>query len=119
MTRDPDPPNLALHSITPDCLNLIRIPPFSHHRQDGFRVEIRWSNVRYPLIEFPVTSCEPPLTIVDFSSYNRYLAVASRAVRRSLKDGPRLAAERRGNMELRFAKWEVRIPRLDSSWVPM
>jgi hypothetical protein len=49
MTRDPDPPNFALHSITPDCLNLNRIPPFSYHRQDGFRVEIRWSDVRYPL----------------------------------------------------------------------
>jgi hypothetical protein len=42
-------------------------------------------------------------------SYNRYLAVAARAVRRSLKDGPRVAAERRGNMDLRFAKWEVGI----------
>ncbi|KKK13437.1 hypothetical protein P175DRAFT_0559336 [Aspergillus ochraceoroseus IBT 24754] len=39
-------------------------------------------------------------------TYNRYLAVAARAVRRSLKDGPRLAAERRGQMDLRFAKWE-------------
>ncbi|EAW06426.1 ATP synthase subunit epsilon family protein [Aspergillus clavatus NRRL 1] len=39
-------------------------------------------------------------------TYNRYLAVAARAVRRSLKEGPRLAAERRGQMELRFAKWE-------------
>ncbi|KAL2834208.1 mitochondrial ATP synthase epsilon chain-domain-containing protein [Aspergillus cavernicola] len=39
-------------------------------------------------------------------TYNRYLAVAAGAVRRSLKDGPRLAAERRGTMDLRFAKWE-------------
>ncbi|PSR82328.1 mitochondrial ATP synthase epsilon chain-domain-containing protein [Coniella lustricola] len=39
-------------------------------------------------------------------SYNRYLAVASRVVRRSLKDDKRLLAERRGEMELRFAKWE-------------
>ncbi|RMZ89995.1 hypothetical protein DV736_g2783, partial [Chaetothyriales sp. CBS 134916] len=38
-------------------------------------------------------------------SYNRYLAVASRVVRRSLKEGPRLQAERRGDMDLRFAKW--------------
>lgn len=43
--------------------------------------------------------------------YNRYLAVAARAVRRSLKEGPRLNAERRGQMELKFAKWEVRIKR--------
>ncbi|KAL2222399.1 mitochondrial ATP synthase epsilon chain domain-containing protein [Thermoascus aurantiacus ATCC 26904] len=39
-------------------------------------------------------------------TYNRYLAVAARAVRRALKDGPRLQAERRGQMDLRFAKWE-------------
>ena len=43
-------------------------------------------------------------------SYNRYLAVASRVVRRSLKDDKRLQAERRGEMDLRFAKWEVRTP---------
>ncbi|KAI1762768.1 mitochondrial ATP synthase epsilon chain-domain-containing protein [Hypoxylon sp. FL1150] len=39
-------------------------------------------------------------------TYNRYLAVASRVVRRSLKDDKRLAAERRGEMDLRFSKWE-------------
>ncbi|KAF2788903.1 hypothetical protein K505DRAFT_204193, partial [Melanomma pulvis-pyrius CBS 109.77] len=38
-------------------------------------------------------------------SYNRYLAVASRVVRRSLKEDKRLIAERRGESELRFAKW--------------
>jgi len=45
------------------------------------------------------------------SSYNRYLAVAARVVRRSLKEDKRIAAERRGEMDLRFAKWEVRQPR--------
>jgi hypothetical protein len=40
--------------------------------------------------------------------YNRYLAVAARVVRRSLKEDKRIAAESRGNMELRFAKWQVR-----------
>ncbi|KAI1128006.1 mitochondrial ATP synthase epsilon chain domain-containing protein [Nemania abortiva] len=39
-------------------------------------------------------------------TYNRYLAVASRVVRRSLNDSKRVAAERRGEMDLRFAKWE-------------
>ncbi|OAP57825.1 hypothetical protein AYL99_08563 [Fonsecaea erecta] len=39
-------------------------------------------------------------------TYNRYLAVAARVVRRSLKEGPRLQAERRGDMDLRFAKWQ-------------
>ncbi|KIM98851.1 hypothetical protein OIDMADRAFT_19880 [Oidiodendron maius Zn] len=38
-------------------------------------------------------------------TYNKYLSVAARTVRRSLKDDKRLAAERRGDMELRFAKW--------------
>lgn len=38
-------------------------------------------------------------------TYNKYLSVAARVVRRSLKDEQRLAAERRGEMELRFAKW--------------
>ncbi|KAF1814452.1 hypothetical protein P152DRAFT_377615, partial [Eremomyces bilateralis CBS 781.70] len=39
-------------------------------------------------------------------TYNRYLAVAARVVRRSLKEEKRLQAERRGDMDLRFAKWE-------------
>ena len=40
-------------------------------------------------------------------SYNKYLSVAARVVRRSLKDEQRLQAEKRGQMELRFAKWNV------------
>lgn len=43
-------------------------------------------------------------------SYNRYLAIAARVVRRSLKDDKRLAAEKRGAMDLRFAKWNVSTP---------
>ncbi|KAJ4420734.1 hypothetical protein N0V82_004173 [Gnomoniopsis sp. IMI 355080] len=39
-------------------------------------------------------------------TYNRYLAVAGRVVRRSLKDDKRLVAERRGEMDLRISKWE-------------
>jgi hypothetical protein len=35
--------------------------------------------------------------------------VAARVVRRSLKEDKRLAAERRGEMDLRMAKWEVRV----------
>ena len=50
----------------------------------------------------------PPDTAIDTSnSYNRYIAVASRVVRRSLKEDARIIAERRGVSELRFAKWEV------------
>jgi hypothetical protein len=33
--------------------------------------------------------------------------VAARVVRRSLKEDKRLQAERRGEMDLRMAKWEV------------
>lgn len=40
-------------------------------------------------------------------SYNRYLAIASRAVRNSLKEEQRMAAARRGELDLRFSKWEV------------
>ena len=43
----------------------------------------------------------------DYCSYNRYLAVAARVVRRSLKEDKRLQAEKRGEMDLRFAKWSV------------
>ncbi|BDD63011.1 hypothetical protein MPDQ_004432 [Monascus purpureus] len=39
-------------------------------------------------------------------TYNRYLAVAAGAVRRSLKEGARLHAEARGRTDLRFAKWK-------------
>jgi F-type H+-transporting ATPase subunit epsilon len=45
-------------------------------------------------------------------SYNRYISVASRVVRRSLKEDKRIAAERRGESELRFAKWEVSLQRV-------
>lgn len=41
--------------------------------------------------------------------YNRYLAVAARVVRRSLKEEKRLVAERRGETDLKFAMWEVRL----------
>jgi Mitochondrial ATP synthase epsilon chain len=48
-----------------------------------------------------------PATKLTWPSYNRYLAVAARVVRRSLKEDKRLQAERRGEMDLRFAKWQV------------
>jgi hypothetical protein len=48
-------------------------------------------------------------TDISTNSYNKYLSVAARVVRRSLKDDLRLAAERRGDMELRFAKWTVSV----------
>ncbi|KHJ33657.1 putative mitochondrial atp synthase epsilon chain domain-containing protein [Erysiphe necator] len=38
-------------------------------------------------------------------TYNKYLSVAARVVRRSLKDDKKLIAEKRGETQLRFAKW--------------
>jgi len=58
------------------------------------------------LREIGVVSADKELPLDNYS-YNRYLAVAARVVRRSLKDDKRLAAERRGDMDLRFAKWTV------------
>jgi hypothetical protein len=65
-------------------------------------VESRWPHVRPRSFH---ESRNPQLTRLD--SYNRYIAVASRVVRRSLKEDKRVIAERRGESELRFAKWEV------------
>ena len=73
---------------------------YNHH--NGIRVESRRSHVRRTSFYSPRN---PQLTLLD--SYNRYIAVASRVVRRSLKEEGRLAAERRGQSELRFAKWSV------------
>lgn len=61
-----------------------------------------------PSIEELYHHKELQLTKVS-NSYNKYLSVAARVVRRSLKDEKRLAAERRGEMELRFAKWNVSV----------
>ena len=78
--------------------------PTSYHH-NGIRVESRRSHVRPPTSAAAAApDLDPPLTV---DSYNRYIAVASRVVRRSLKEDKRIAAERRGESELRFAKWEV------------
>jgi hypothetical protein len=73
---------------------------YNHH--NGIRVESRRSHVRQRSFW---GLRNPQLTCLD--SYNRYIAVASRVVRRSLKEDKRIIAERRGESELRFAKWEV------------
>lgn len=71
------------------------------HIQNDCRLEGRWPHVGFL---DPRTS---KLPLTPILSYNRYLAIAARTVRRSLKETPRLASERRGQMDLRFAKWEV------------
>jgi hypothetical protein len=44
------------------------------------------------------------------SSYNKYLSIAARAIRRSLKEEQRLKAERREQIDLRFSLWQARMP---------
>ena len=44
---------------------------------------------------------------LPFHSYNRLLAISGRVLRRSLKEDKRIAAERRGESELRVAFWKV------------
>lgn len=72
------------------------------HRKDGLRLESCGHHVCN-------AACSDllPFHVTDSRSYNRYLAIAARVVRRSLKEGPRLQAEKRGEMDLRFAKWQV------------
>jgi hypothetical protein len=53
-------------------------------------------------------------------SYNKYLQIAARVIRKSLKEEARIKAEKRGPLELRYVKWEVGIPftmRLLLHWV--
>ena len=79
---------------------------FFRIRQDELCLESCWFDVscHSNLCYFPIANSPLPL------SYNRYLSVAAGAVRRSLKEGPRLKAEIRGTTpELRFAQWKVGI----------
>jgi hypothetical protein len=55
-----------------------------------------------------IDAAEKSFTNERLFSYNKYLSVAARVVRRSLKEEQRVAAERRGVSELRSARWEVR-----------
>ena len=53
----------------------------------------------------------PPVIIMAFTwrnvfTYNRYAAIAARAVRRALKEDKRLAAERRATATVRVSKWK-------------
>jgi len=42
----------------------------------------------------------------QFFSFNKYSQITARAVRQSLKENERLAAERRGVTSLRYQHWE-------------
>ncbi|KAF8263582.1 mitochondrial ATP synthase epsilon chain-domain-containing protein [Lactarius quietus] len=42
----------------------------------------------------------------QYFTYNKYTQIAARAVRQSLKENERLAAERRGLTSLRYQHWE-------------
>lgn len=39
--------------------------------------------------------------------FNKYSQIAARALRNSLKEEPRLEAEKRGISELRYQKWDA------------
>lgn len=73
----------------------------NHH--NGSRLENRRSYVR----SAPHQLSPKDTAVNALHSYNRYISVASRVIRRSLKEEQRIIAERRGQSELRFAKWEV------------
>lgn len=76
-------------------------------------MEVRWFDVSpVPLRRNPSSGPTEPQKAgradpIPSNSYNRYLAIAARTVRRSLKEDKRVAAERRGESELRFARWSV------------
>ncbi|THH12942.1 hypothetical protein EW146_g7235 [Bondarzewia mesenterica] len=42
----------------------------------------------------------------QFFTYNKYTQIAARAVRQSLNESERVAAEKRGLTALRYQKWE-------------
>jgi F-type H+-transporting ATPase subunit epsilon len=43
---------------------------------------------------------------MELSSYNKYAQITARALRSSLKEEHRLAAEKRGLTQLRYQQWE-------------
>ena len=100
------PLNPSQPQARPSNHHNLRNHPSDHH--NGIRVESGRYLVRHPL---PACSEAPAIEPNIVNSYNRYIAVASRVVRRSLKEEKRIAAERRGESEIRFAKWDVRTPR--------
>ncbi|KAJ2907141.1 hypothetical protein MKZ38_007656 [Zalerion maritima] len=80
--------------LNPIPPNTSKQPPTSpNQRHNDFRVEGRWPQLMLTM----------PTVVVP--SYNRYTMVAARVLRRALKEDKRIAAERRGESELRFAKW--------------
>lgn len=46
------------------------------------------------------------LTNRHFSSFNKYSQIAARALRQSLKETERVAAEKRGSTILRYQEWK-------------
>jgi len=42
----------------------------------------------------------------QFFSFNKYTQIAARALRQSLKETERVAAEKRGNTSVKYQQWE-------------
>lgn len=86
-----------------------RTTPRSTTYQDDFRLE----SCRFDVCSLPMPRSavfQPSQSLINHfppNSYNRYLAVASQTVRRSLKSDIRAKLTNRGQAELKFAKWEV------------
>lgn len=104
--RDSGQPHPAVTS-TPVALPLDNVlaHPTSHIMSFAWKA----SGITYlslvPFVQLPL--------LIQSCSYNRYLAIAARVVRRSLKEDKRLVAERRGEMDLRFAKWTASLTRFN------
>jgi len=110
-------PEFHDHSLPHNDRDPIHYPPTStiSTLYNGICLEISRPHVRV-LFYLPIdlTTIHPQLSPMErrltkdlLISYNKYLSVAARVARRSLKEENRLQAERRGEMELRFAKWTV------------
>ena len=61
-----------------------------------------WRNI------FTYVACRSGLfkSLIHLDSYNKFAQITARAVRASLKEDHRLAAEKRGLTSLRFQQWE-------------
>ena len=67
-----------------------------------------WRNVfTYVDIDpLPTTTSWTIDNVLTMDSYNRYASICSATIRKSLKESARIQAEKRGELELRYAKWE-------------
>ena len=80
-------------------ISQLALPPFHPYHPTLAAI---WNRIKPPLKHFPTLSN----FVVPLDSFNAYAQISSRALRQSLKETPRLNAEKRGMTDLRFQKWE-------------